>query len=281
MPADCLVAIMEKLKDQFTFSRGTEVAIEIDPTSLPPDRRDALGQMSVTRISLGVQDLEPAVQKAIGRERSYEETQACAEEARALGVGSLNLDLIYGLRCRRRGSHADCAPRARPESRPRCGFRLRPCPVDEASSVANFRGYVARTQGSGLRTQRNPSRLTREGGYVAVGLDHYALPNNSMAKAATAGRLKRSFQGYTTDAAHALIGFGASSIGSLPQGYVQNAPTAVAYAKEIETDQLATVRGIALTPDDRLRRDIIERVMCDLEVDLDGLAGKHGADPGS
>ncbi len=101
-----------------------------------------------------------------------------------------------------------------------------------------------------------------------------------MAKAATAGRLKRSFQGYTTDAAPALIGFGASSIGSLPQGYVQNAPTAVAYAKEIETDQLATVRGIALTADDRLRRDIIERVMCDLEVDLDGLAGKHGADPG-
>ena len=99
-----------------------------------------------------------------------------------------------------------------------------------------------------------------------------------MAKAAAARRLKRSFQGYTTDAAPALIGFGASSIGSLPQGYVQNAPTAAAYAKEIEGDRLATVRGIALTGDDRLRRDVIERVMCDLEVDVDEIASEHGAD---
>ena len=121
--------------------------------------------------------------------------------------------------------------------------------------------------------------LTQEGGYVAVGLDHYAFPSNSMAKAATAGRLKRSFQGYTTDAAPALIGFGASSIGSLPQGYVQNAPTAAAYAREIETDQLASVRGVALTADDRLRRNVIDRVMCDLEVDLDAVAGERSADP--
>ncbi|MBV8440733.1 MAG: hypothetical protein JO312_09270 [Hyphomicrobiales bacterium] len=121
--------------------------------------------------------------------------------------------------------------------------------------------------------------LTHEGGYVAVGLDHYALPSDSMARAATAGRLKRSFQGYTTDTAPALIGFGASSIGSLPQGYVQNAPTAAAYAREIETAQLATVRGVALTADDRLRRDVIDRVMCDLEVDLDAVAGECSADP--
>ena len=121
--------------------------------------------------------------------------------------------------------------------------------------------------------------LTQEGGYVAVGLDHYALPSDAMAKAAVARRLKRSFQGYTTDAAPALIGFGASSMGSLPQGYVQNAPTAAANAKEIEGDRLATVRGVALTGDDRLRRDVIERVMCDLEVDVDTIASEHGADP--
>src|SRR5271165_3217058 len=86
-----------------------------------------------------------------------------------------------------------------------------------------------------------------------------------------ARRLKRSFQGYTTDAAPALIGFGASAIGSLPQGYVQNAPTATAYAREIEADRLATVRGLALSADDRLRRDVIERVMCDLEVDVEAI----------
>ncbi len=100
-----------------------------------------------------------------------------------------------------------------------------------------------------------------------------------MAKAAAARRLKRAFQGYTTDGAPALIGFGASSIGSLPQGYVQNATTAAAYAKEIDAGRLATVRGVAVTADDRLRRDVIERVMCDLEVDVVAVAAEHGADP--
>ena len=121
--------------------------------------------------------------------------------------------------------------------------------------------------------------LTQEGRYVSVGLDHYALPDDPMAKAVAARRLKRGFQGYTTDAAPVLIGFGASAIGSLPRGYVQNAPTAAAYANEIEAGRLATVRGVELSADDRLRRDTIEQVMCDLEVDLEAVASKHGADP--
>ena len=100
-----------------------------------------------------------------------------------------------------------------------------------------------------------------------------------MAKAAAARRLKRGFQGYTTDAAPALIGFGASAIGSLPQGYVQNAPTAAAYGNEIEAGRLATVRGVELSADDRLRRDAIGHIMCDLEVDLETVAVRHGADP--
>ncbi len=100
-----------------------------------------------------------------------------------------------------------------------------------------------------------------------------------MAEAAAARKLRRSFQGYTDDGAPALIGFGASAIGSLPQGYVQNAPTALAYGKAIEAGGLATVRGVALSPDDRLRRDAIERLMCDLEVDLLALAAAHRADP--
>jgi oxygen-independent coproporphyrinogen-3 oxidase len=100
-----------------------------------------------------------------------------------------------------------------------------------------------------------------------------------MARAATARRLKRGFQGYTTDAAPILIGFGASAIGALPQGYVQNAPTAAAYASEIGAGRLAAVRGVELSADDQLRRDAIERIMCDLEVDLELVASKHGADP--
>ncbi len=256
LPADCLIAIMEKLKDRFTFARGAEVAIEIDPTSLPPDRRDALGQMSVTRISLGVQDLEPAVQKAIGREQSYEETLACADAARALGVGSLNLDLIYGLPLQTTEGVSRTARRALDLKADRVavfGYAHVPWMKRHQSLIREdaLPGAVERFGQRGAIDRV----LTLEGGYVPVGLDHYALPSDSLAEVATKGRLNRSFQGYTTDAAPALIGFGASSVGSLPQGYVQNAPTAAAYAKEIETDQLAAVRGVALTADDRLRRD--------------------------
>jgi oxygen-independent coproporphyrinogen III oxidase len=104
-------------------------------------------------------------------------------------------------------------------------------------------------------------------------------PMTPMAKAVAGRRLKCGFQGYTTDAAPVLIGFGASAIGSLPQGYVQNASAAAAYAKEIESGRLAAVRGVALTVDDRLRREAIERLMCDLEVDLEAVGSQHGADP--
>ncbi len=97
LPGDCLIAIMDRLKERFAFAKDVEIAIELDPTSLPSDRREALRPMGVTRVSLGVQDLEPSVQRAIGRAQSYEETKTCADAARNLGVETLNLDLIYGL----------------------------------------------------------------------------------------------------------------------------------------------------------------------------------------
>jgi len=279
LPGDCLIAIMERLKERFAFERDAEIAIELNPTSLPPDRREALGPMGVTRISLGVQDLEPSVQRAIGRLQSYEETRACADAARSLGVGSLNLDLIYGLPLQTEEGVARTSRRALNLKADRVavfGYAHVPWMKRHQALIPEEQlpGPVARYK------QINAIHrvLTQEGGYIALGLDHYALPSDAMAEAAAARRLKRGFQGYTTDAAPALVGFGASSIGSLPQGYVQNAPTAAAYAKEIEADRLATVRGIALSADDRLRRDVIERVMCDLEVDIDSVAAKWSAD---
>jgi oxygen-independent coproporphyrinogen-3 oxidase len=107
-----------------------------------------------------------------------------------------------------------------------------------------------------------------ERGYRRIGLDHYALETDSMTGALDEGRLHRNFQGYTTDEARALIGFGASSIGALPQGYVQNAVPLRAWAKAVRNGQPAVDKGIALNNDDRLRRDIIERLMCDMAVDL-------------
>ena len=281
LPGDCLVGIMERLRERFAFDSDAEVAIEIDPTSLPPDRRAALRPMGITRVSLGVQDFEPSVQRAIGRAQFYEDTKAAADAARALEVRSLNLDLIYGLPLQTEDGVARTARRALELKADRVavfGYAHVPWMKRHQALIpeALLPGPVARYR----QLEAMHRVLIEEGGYVAVGLDHYAWPSDAMAKAAAARRLRRSFQGYTTDAAPALIGFGASSIGSLPQGYAQNAPTAAAYASEIEADRLATVRGIALSPDDRLRRAVIQRVMCDLEVDIDAVAAEHSADPG-
>ncbi len=110
-------------------------------------------------------------------------------------------------------------------------------------------------------------------GYQVVGLDHFALPDDELALAAREKRLRRNFQGYTVDDAGALIGLGASAIGKLPQGFVQNAPDTAGYARAVEGGRFATVKGLALTEEDRLRASIIERLMCDLEIDLDGFGG--------
>jgi oxygen-independent coproporphyrinogen-3 oxidase len=115
-------------------------------------------------------------------------------------------------------------------------------------------------------------------GYQPVGFDHFALPADSLAIAARTGRLHRNFQGYTSDDADALIGIGASSIGRLPQGYVQNAPDVGGYARAVGAGRLATVKGLAFTEDDRLRSQIIERIMCDLRLDLDAVAAPAGTD---
>jgi oxygen-independent coproporphyrinogen-3 oxidase len=118
----------------------------------------------------------------------------------------------------------------------------------------------------------------RDAGYLAIGLDHFALPDDPLALALGTGRLRRNFQGYTTDTAQALLGFGASAIGSLPQGYVQNALPVASYRAAIRDGRLATARGIALAAEDRARRSIIERLICGLAVDLDGSAERFAAE---
>ena len=143
--------------------------------------------------------------------------------------------------------------------------------IDEAA----LPGSVARLE----QEQAIGEALVRAG-YVRIGLDHYARPGDALAHAQASGRLRRNFQGYTDDPADALIGFGASSIGQLPEGYVQNAAAIRDWARSIEQGELATVRGLALTREDRLRADIIERLMCDLSADIPAILHRHGFPPG-
>jgi oxygen-independent coproporphyrinogen-3 oxidase len=284
LPADCLVRIMTTIRTHFNVLPTAEVAIEIDPTELPMDRIGALADMGITRVSLGVQDFNPAVQTAIGRFQSFDKTKACADALRGLGIGSLNLDLIYGLPNQTQESVAHTARSTLLLDADRIAvFGYAHVPwmkrhqslIDEASLPDAEARFAQRDAIDRV--------LQDEGHYQAIGLDHYARPHDAMAQAAgcpvTAnGGLRRSFQGYTTDTATALIGIGASAIGSLPQGYVQNLTAVPAYADAIKSGGFAIAKGIALSADDRLRRDVIERLMCDLEVDLEQIANIHPTD---
>ncbi len=127
-----------------------------------------------------------------------------------------------------------------------------------------------------LRQERAIAEVLTAAGYRRIGLDHYARSDDALARAQAAGRLRRNFQGYTDDPADALIGFGASAIGELPQGYVQNTPELARWRDAVQDGHLATARGIALDADDRLRREVIERLMCDLAVDVAAVLRRHG-----
>lgn len=281
LPPDCLTGIMDHLRTLFRVTPDAEIAIEIDPSRLDRDCLDALRLMGVNRASLGVQDFDDAVQEAIGRRQSFEETAQAAAALRRLGARSINLDLIYGL------------PRQTAQSVIRTARQVLALSADR---VAVF-GYAhvpwvkkhqalipeaSLPDASARMAQEAAIRqvLEQEGGYVPVGLDHFARPTDEMALAIAQGRLYRGFQGYTTDSAPVLIGLGASAIGCLPQGYVQNAPAVAAYSAAIPSNRLATVRGVALSPDDRLRREVIERIMCGAEVDLRAIARRSGLPPG-
>lgn len=269
LPGDCLSEIMDLIRSRFAVRADAEVAIEIDPTALPTDRLEALARMGVTRASLGVQDFDPAVQEAIGRRQSFEETQTCAQALRAMGITSLNLDLIYGLPHQTVDSLRQTTRRALELEADRVavfGYAHVPWMKRHQSLIPedSLPGPAERfAQAAVVRDV-----LEGEGGFVPVGLDHFARPNDALAWAATTKTLHRSFQGYTTDGAPVLVGLGASAIGCLPQGYVQNDAHTPVYTAAIMQNGLATVRGVALTPDDRLRRAVIESIMCDLAVDL-------------
>lgn len=272
-------SIMNRLRQRFDFEPDAEVAIEIDPRRLTPEMADALGRNGVTRASLGVQTFDPAVQEAVARVQSLETTQACAKLLRGAGIKDLNVDLLYGLIHETVESCMDTVAGALSLSPARLA-------VFGYAHVPGMMKHQKVLDESALPT--SDARLTQEraigdamlqAGYQRIGLDHYARPDDPMAVAQRTGQLRRNFQGYTDDPADALIGMGASSIGQLPQGYVQNAHHIKDWGDRIEAGQLATVRGVAFTPEDVLRSDIIERLMCDLKVDVPAAIRRHGFNP--
>ncbi|HEX4572579.1 MAG TPA: oxygen-independent coproporphyrinogen III oxidase [Dongiaceae bacterium] len=278
-PEDFL-ALHARLRLHFDIGPESEIAIEIDPRVLEKSMVAALAEAGVRRASLGVQDFDPGVQRAINRWQPYERTAAAADALRAAGIGNINLDLIYGLPHQTLASllHTiDLAIGLEPQRIALFGYAHVPWlkPHQRLLPAADLPGPAARWDQAMGAAER-----LRALGYEWIGLDHFALPGDDMAEAARTGRLRRNFQGYTTDDAETLLGFGASAIGRLPQGYVQNIAEVKDWEVGVGGGDLPIARGIALDDDDRLRRLVIERLMCDLEVDLAACARAFGETAG-
>ena len=273
-PAD-FVAISRLIARRFVIAPDAEIAIEIDPRHFDETHAAALVAAGVNRASLGVQDFNPTVQEAIGRIQSFEQTARTVQLLRSSGIDGISFDLMYGLPYQTTESVVASIRQAltlEPKRISLFGYAHVPWMKKHQTLLPESALPDANAR---IEQMRAATEALIAAGYVAIGLDHFAKPDDPLAVSQAQGRLHRNFQGYTTDAAPALIGFGASSIGYLPQGYVQNAPNLKTYREAIESGIFATARGICLSNDDRIRRNIIERLMCDLTVDL----ARYSRDP--
>jgi oxygen-independent coproporphyrinogen-3 oxidase len=268
-----LETIASILASRFDLSELKEHAIELDPRRIDRSLVRALKTIGVNRASLGVQDVSPHVQQAIGRIQPFEMVERAAGWLRDAGIVNLNVDLMYGLPAqtvRDVARSAELAASLGAQRMALFGYAHVPWfkPHQRLIDETALAGAAARLE----QAQVAAETLTSFG-YQTIGLDHFALPDDELAVAARERRLHRNFQGYTTDEADALIGLGASAIGKLPQGFVQNAPDLGGYSRAMQAGRFATVKGLALSDDDRRRAAIIERLMCDLKVDLDSTGG--------
>ncbi len=270
------IAIAADIRGTYSLAGGAEFAIEIDPRSLSGAMIGALAKAGVNRASIGVQDVDPKVQRAINRIQPFETTKSAIEKLHAAGIRDLNVDIMYGLPHQTVGhvkNTVDAMLSLKPNRLAVFGY----------AHVPHMKRHMALIDQKDLPT--TAERLAQydqaqtaliKAGYVPIGLDHFALHGDPLAVAASNGTLRRNFQGYTTDTAPALIGIGASAIGSFPQGYVQNETAVPLYRERVRAGKLASARGIELNQEDMTRHAVIERLMCSLEVDLSSVAERFG-----
>lgn len=266
--AEGLVSVMNTLSRHASFEPDYEHAIELDPRYVDEALVRGLIAIGVNRASLGVQDLDPEVQIAIGRVQPLDIVEKAASTLRNYGIDRLNIDLMYGLPHQTSASVRETCLKVlalQPERIACYGYAH--MPQRKANQKLIDDAALPDTDGRFEQSRIVAETFTRNG-YVAIGLDHFGHPDDPLAVASRTGRLHRNFQGYTDDDRPILIGFGASAISQLPDGYVQNAADIGTYMRSIAEHRLASKRGYRLTSDDRVRGSIIESLMCNFSVDL-------------
>ena len=254
--------LMELLREHFKLDPAGEYSIEVDPRTVSNERLLALKELGFNRLSFGVQDFDPDVQKAVHREQPADQVFSLVEKARELGFVSINVDLIYGL------------PKQTPQSFARTLEQVNSLRPDRIALYAyahlpeRFKPQ-RRIESADLPMGQDKLNMLSgaidafmEGGYVYVGMDHFALPSDSLAVAKRQGRLHRNFQGYSTQPDCDLIALGVSAIGKVGATYSQNVKTLEEYYDAIDGGLLPVQRGLALSRDDMVRRAVIMAVMC-------------------
>lgn len=278
LPPDLIRDLTEAIFAVTPMARGGEFSVEIDPDEVDDARLDALVSAGMNRASIGVQDFDPEIQAAIGREQSYELTARIAAMIRARGVTSLNADILFGLphqTASRITASVEQLLALNPDRVALYGYAHVPWMSRRQQLIPSD---TLPTPQERLGLFETAEALFRREGYEAIGIDHFAKPEDGLARARKAGRLKRNFQGYTDDQAPVLVGLGASSISRFPQGFAQNASGTSDHTKAIREGVFSTHRGHVFSDQDRLRGRIIEALMCDFAVDLREMEAGYGLD---
>jgi oxygen-independent coproporphyrinogen-3 oxidase len=272
--------LLDSLSRHFSFSRESEreFGIELDPRHCDADYVRMLAARGFNRVSVGIQDFDPEVQRAVNRIQSVEQTRVVLDTARASGMRSVSVDLIYGLPKQTAEKFAHTLEQV---------IALRPDRVACYSYAHLPERFKGQRQ---IKAEDLPDAATKlallgltvrmltEAGYRYVGMDHFALPDDDLVRAQEAGTLQRNFQGYSTHGNCDLIGLGMSSISHIGATYSQNARDLIHYYAALDSGHLPVVRGIALDEDDAIRADAIQQLMCHGQLDITDFETRHRLD---
>ncbi len=278
--AESLGWLIDALGEAFTLSRAParDFSIELDPRTVPPDYAPALARLGFNRVSLGVQDFDPEVQRAVNRIQSTDETLDLIDACRDSGFRSVNVDLIYGL------------PRQTPAAFRRTLRMVMSARPDRLAvyGYAHLPGLFKaqrRIDATTLPSAEQRLELLRlaveelsAGGYRYIGMDHFALPDDELVRAQEAGTLQRNFMGYTTHAGCDLIGLGVSAISHVGESFSQNFRELKQWEAALAAGRLPLWRGLALSADDRVRAAVIAQLMCQGVIDIGVIEEQHGID---
>lgn len=277
LDADQLVELVETLHRHFSFSRriDREFGIELDPRFCDGDYVRRIAAAGINRISIGVQDFDPAVQAAVNRIQSIEQTRALMDGARAAEIRSINLDLIYGLPLQTPASFARTLTQVialRPDRIAAYGYAHLP---QRFKAQRQIEAHTLPDAATRLALLQQTVEMLAAAGYRYIGVDHFALPGDDLALAAEAGTLQRNFQGYSTHGSCDLIGFGMSAISHIGASFSQNAKALIDYHAALDAARLPVARGLWLSVDDRLRADLIQRLMCVGVLDIGAFEARY------